>query len=225
MSIFNEMKSLTFSWSVDGQEREAHVRFCDREGRPFVLLSDLWRLSEMGGDQASVVEVYVRSCGLAAAQHFVFRASPPDALVSQKIAERMVRDWCEDKDHVPFRWHPVTTMFEDAHRLMHGLATIRELFERSSDERRLPTFDPIACQLEINLIASAMLAHWGRPGSGFPALGRREAQFLSCLTMSANDAARARKVRTQAVRFFSMYREDAAHRIQPRWPDLHLTSN
>ena len=221
--MFHDMKTLTFSWSAEGEKRDVSVRFCDRQGAPFVLLSDLWRLSRMEGDTASVMEVYIRSCGKAAAQHFVFKASPPeDALVSQTIAERMVGDWATNIEPAIFTQYSITAMFEEARRVMHGLETIRRLFSLSADDRRLPAFDPVACRLEVDRIATAMLAHSGRPGSGLPALGRREAQFLSRLTMAASDASRARKQREYAVRFFSLHREDVEQRIRPRCTDLQL---
>ena len=223
MSIFDELKTLTFPHEAGTGGGEQRVSFAEKEGRFYVLFSDLWRLCRMTGDQEATMGVYVRSRGSSAPRHFIFKASsPPDALVSREVAARMVTDWCGDSEDTIFHRCPVDTMFREVRRAAHGLDLIKSIFEAAPPAGQTSGFDVVAMRLEVDLIARAMLSNWGRPASGFPALDKSAARFLTNLTLSANDAHRTRKVHVMAQRFFHSYANDVFDRIRPE--RLHLAT-
>jgi hypothetical protein len=222
MSIFDDLKTLTFQAPLAIGRKDARLNFADKDGALYVLLSDLWKYCGMTGDRAAIVSLYVRSKGSSAPRHFIFKGSPPDdALVSREVAVRMVADWCGDAGNTIFRKHPVETMFCEARRAIHGLELIRAIFERAPTGGSSPSFDAVGLQMEVDLVARAMLDHWGKRGSGLPSLGKSQTQFLRKLTMPADAVQRSSKVHREAHRFFRYKADTVFERIQPAL--LHLS--
>lgn len=217
MSIFDELKTLTVSTPRDATQDGVAIRFAEREGALFVLFSDLWALSNMAGDKAATIGLYVRSRGTSAPRHFIFNGPPPtDALVSRDVARRMVDDWCADRDDTIFSTHPIEAIFDEATHAVHGLALIRAIFENVPPQGAPSGFDVVAKRLEVDRIARTVLTHRGRPGSGFPSLTKSEERLLAMLTMSANDAHRASKVHHYCDRFFRFTADDVFDRVPHR---------
>lgn len=224
MSLFDDLKTISFSTGTWTKRHEEIVHFCEREGRMYVLLSDLWRLCEMEGDKASIVGVYVKAMGRAAAQHFIFKAAvPEDALISNDVASRMVSDWMKDaEDHI-FHRHPIQHMFDEARRAIHGIKIIRSIFERLREGGHIaPRFDATHLRLEVDMTARAMLSNWGRAGSGFPPLDKGQASFLRSLTIPPHDARKAKRVHDASLLFFLVMEDKVFDHIRPRQTSLHL---
>lgn len=224
MSLFDDVKTVSFSTTAWPKRQAEFVRFCEREERMFVLLSDLWRLCHMEGDMAPVVGVYVRAMGRDAAQHFIFKGTPQeDALTSKSVALRMVSDWTKDAEDSIFHEHPIEHMFADAQRAIRGLAIIRDIFERVREGGHPSAgFDAIELMLEVDLTARAMLSNWGRTGSGFPPLDKGQASFLRSLTIKPNDARKAKRFREAALWFFLTQEDRVFDCIQPQTSSLRL---
>ena len=207
MSLFDDLKTISFSTGTWTKRHDEIVHFCEREGRMYVLLSDLWRLCEMEGDKASIVGVYVKAMGRAAAQHFILKAAvPEDALISNDVASRMVSDWMKDaEDHI-FHRHPIQHMFDEARRAMHGIEIIRSIFERLREGRYLaPRFDATHLRLEVDMTARAMLSNWGA-NRKWVSSSRQGAGQLSPL--SDNSASRCAQSKASSRRFSAVLPRD-----------------
>lgn len=226
MSAFKELKTVSFSTGTPSRKQEELVRFHEREGSIFILLSDLWRLCRMTGDKGVVVGLYVRAMGKDAAQHFIFKgASQEDALVSREVARRMVQDWTKDAEESVFHQYPIEHMFEEARRGMHGLEILRAIFERLGDARSPAHFDAIELSLEVDMVARAILTNWGRPRSGFPPLDVVQSRFLRGLTMPPGDFRKAKRSRDAALWFLDERRETVLAHIQPQKTTLRIKSD